>query len=173
MNIKPIVYETLTPQERVIASIEAMARGDAAERKRLMQSCPQKKYLMADAAYTDKMDVLTNLAIAVECDLRGCALNLFIFWVLDELQQEKKLPFWDSLQNKIPDFLQEMLTIRTAWHEALEEQGINPQTMEEAFYGTTATTILVEGAAQIGVLPDETQKDAYKASLIKILEAGI
>lgn len=169
MNIKPMVYETLTPKERMIASIEAMARGDEAERKRLVQTCAKKSYTMTDAAYTDKIEAQTGLAVAVECDLRGCALNLLIFGVLDELQLGAKLPFWEQLQTKMPDFLQEMLTIRTAWHEVLEEQGINPQIMEEAFFGLTATNILTEGAAQIGIQPDEAKKNAYKANLMKAL----
>lgn len=52
MNIKPQIYESLTPRQRVIASIEALARGDEEEKRRLVKSCPKKSYLQTDTAYS-------------------------------------------------------------------------------------------------------------------------
>ena len=52
MNIKPIVYENLTPHQRVVAAFEAMARGDKDEADRLRETCPFKNYRQRDAAFS-------------------------------------------------------------------------------------------------------------------------
>lgn len=130
MNIKPVVYESLTPRQRVIASIEALARGDEEERIRLVKSCPKKNYKQNDSAYTDKMDILVTLPAVIECDLRGCALNYFItLWL--EAKDQKSL-FDDKMK-----FLQDAANITAAWHNILRNEGIDPETMDKANDGLT------------------------------------
>ena len=77
-KIASTVYEDLTPRQRVIASVEAEARGDQDERQRLMSSCPRLNYCRTDAAYSDAMERLMRMALAVEADLRGAALSFLI-----------------------------------------------------------------------------------------------
>lgn len=38
------LYERLTPEERFALDVEAMARGDAEESRRLVDTCPRRTY---------------------------------------------------------------------------------------------------------------------------------
>lgn len=125
MQIKPIVYENLTPRQRVIATIEAEARDDQDEVQRLVKSCPKKNYRANDAAYAETLENLMNLALAVECDLRGNALALMTWSFMDEINIEVN----DGLAQKL---LQNIINTRTAWEKTLQEAGISPESMYKA-----------------------------------------
>ena len=72
------VYNNLKPRQRIIASIEAAARGDETERRLLITSCPKKTYVQTDLEFSESMEKLMVLAMAVEADLRGSALGYFV-----------------------------------------------------------------------------------------------
>lgn len=133
MNIKPAIYENLTIQERVIASVEALARDDEEEKQRLVKSCPKKTYTMSDYAYSGKMEALQDMAMVVECDMRGCALNFFMLLYLDDHLDDDKHKGLHKLMQKMPCQIQEMISIKQAWHDFLEEEGINPAMMDKAY----------------------------------------
>jgi hypothetical protein len=59
-------YDTLSGAERFVASIEAMARGDAAEEERLDESCPRRSYEIDEPAYRRRMSVSFTCA-AMAC----------------------------------------------------------------------------------------------------------
>ncbi len=118
MNIKNSVYESLTPRQRVIATIEAEARGDEQEAQRLLATCPKKTYTQADSAYTDMMLHLVAMSIAIETDVRGNVIGALIAVIMEHD---------DALQV----FLQNIANIRAAWHETLEAQGIAPDVMRK------------------------------------------
>lgn len=133
MNIKPRLYESLTPAQRVIASIEALARDDEEEKLRLVKSCPKKTYTMTDAAYSDKMEALLDMAMAVELDMRDCALNFFmLLWLEDTLTEDRHKCFHERME-RVPCQIQEAISIKQAWREFLEDEGINPATMDRAY----------------------------------------
>lgn len=117
MKLKPIVYENLTPGERIVASVEALARGDMDERQRLISSCPKKTVTQTDPAYSDVMERLIYMALAVQCDLRTEAI-CFQF----ALKAEEPFDM----------FLRRMASIQAAWHQTLEEYGIDPTSMNKA-----------------------------------------
>lgn len=119
MNLKSSLYDTLTPIQRVIATIEAEARDDTAEVERLVKSCPKKIYTMNDDAYTRMMDRLILARLAIECDLQNQMIG---FWVAALCDRE------DCIQM----FLQNMADIQAAWHKTLNEFGIDPETMAKA-----------------------------------------
>ncbi|NCC52643.1 MAG: hypothetical protein EOM20_15690 [Spartobacteria bacterium] len=128
MNIKPVVYENLTHRQRVIASIEALSREDEAEARRLVKTCPKKNYTMNDSAYVDRMEALLDLAMSVECDLRGLALkSLMEAWLGD---REKDFDGGRPISQPAMEFMCDMLALRQAWHELLEDEGIEPKAME-------------------------------------------
>ena len=62
MALPDAVYKGLRPQERVKATVAAMARGDATELDRLMDTCPQKHYTMADARFVWPLKGLAALS---------------------------------------------------------------------------------------------------------------
>ena len=64
------LYGRLTPRERFHLVLEAMAREDREEMKRLAEACPRKTYTMADA---DHMDLLDGSRLAAAC--------FSIFWL--------------------------------------------------------------------------------------------
>lgn len=117
-GIKPIIYENLTPRQRVIATIEAEARGDSGEVKRLVATCPRKTYTQPDAAYTDMMQHLIAMSIAIEADIRGCVIGALVAVITEH-------------DNAFEVFLQKIANVRAAWHETLEAQGIAPDIMRK------------------------------------------
>lgn len=64
-------YDTLTGAERFALVIEAMARGDRAEERRLDDACPLVHYRAEDEQYRGRMRRLGVLALATALDLRG------------------------------------------------------------------------------------------------------
>lgn len=56
------LYERLTPEERFRLALEAMARDDEQEMRRLAESCPKKTYAIRDPAFTDLVDASRYLA---------------------------------------------------------------------------------------------------------------
>lgn len=115
MNISPTIYENLTNQQRVIASISARARGDDAELKRLVTSCPKKTYRMTDPAYSERMETLVDMVTVVELDLRSCALKFFL---ADRLAEEQQEPTKISA-------LREAASINAAFQNVLKSEGID------------------------------------------------
>ncbi len=113
--LNPNLYATLTPRQRVIATLEAEARGDEQEVERLIKTCPKKTYTMNDAAYTDTMAGLASAILAVECDLLSTAL-------ICTLTVKRNFDIFDRYAQRLAD-------VQAAWRETLEENGINPDTM--------------------------------------------
>ncbi|MEP1696770.1 MAG: hypothetical protein ABJJ69_09565, partial [Paracoccaceae bacterium] len=77
-KISPLVYENLTPQQRVVAYVEALARGDEKERRRLIRTCLKEAYIQPDLRFSDSIENLLGLAMAVQCDLQECILCWFL-----------------------------------------------------------------------------------------------
>lgn len=57
------LYERLTPEERFRLALEAMARDDEQEMRRLAESCPKKTYTMRDADFIDLLEASRYLAL--------------------------------------------------------------------------------------------------------------
>lgn len=125
-KIAPTVYEDLTPRQRIVACVEAEARGDEMEKQRLISSCPKVKYLSNDARFSDKIEKLFSLAMAVEADLRGFALAFLIGIRVDP-------------KNAI-QLLQPFADLRAAWNSVISQMGIDPGSMKKA--GPPASPIL-------------------------------
>jgi len=119
MKINPALYETLSPRQRIIATIEAEARGDQAEVQRLVKTCPRKTYSQADAAYTDTMNALQSLCMMIQIELLQHALG---FWCA--VQQ-------DHAASAV--LLQRMADIQAAWAEVIKPMGLDPSYVEKAF----------------------------------------
>ena len=118
MKIKPVIYESLTPRQRIIAVIEAQARQDDQEIETLINTCPKKKYIWADAEYCVAMQRLLIMALSVELDMRGYALGVMACIMKNH----------DAMEV----FLQKMADTQAAWHETLEKMGISPEIMQKA-----------------------------------------
>jgi len=64
------LYDRLTPEERFKLDVEAMARGDKEESRRLVDTCPRRTYTMNDPGFTGRWDGAIHLTMAVLMDLR-------------------------------------------------------------------------------------------------------
>lgn len=62
-------YDRLTPEERFRLDIEAHARGDERESRRLVDSCPIRNYNMTDWAFSGRWQTATQIVMAVCVDL--------------------------------------------------------------------------------------------------------
>jgi hypothetical protein len=117
-SISPTVYESLTPRQRIIATIEAEARGDDEESQRLVKTCPKKNYQMNDAAFSDEMQGLMMRSMAFECDMAEMAMHyLLCMW------RNKGDP---------EGWLANMAILQAAWDEEVTDMGIDPVTMAKA-----------------------------------------
>ena len=146
------VYKDLTARQRIIASIEAAARGDETEKRRLIKSCPKKTYVQTDLEFSESMENLMVLAMAIECDLRECGLGFFA-----ALRIEPKIA---------PKFLQEISDIRAAWKSTVSEMGIDLKAMKKA--GPPASPILemIDGLVPA---PDRKKAEKMAADMRKIV----
>jgi hypothetical protein len=63
------LYDRLTPSERFRLDVEAQARGDEAESRRLVDSCPIRNYRMTDWAFSGRWQTTTEIVLAVCVDL--------------------------------------------------------------------------------------------------------
>lgn len=106
MMIKPAVYESLTPRQRVVAAMEAVGRNDTAEADRLRQTCQFKTYRQRDAEFSDRMDAIHRAALAVHIDLQSAVL----LWVAGHCENDA--------------YLQRAANIHAAWLGALGSVGI-------------------------------------------------
>jgi hypothetical protein len=62
-------YDELDPEERFRFAIEARARGDRRELKRLADTCPMKCFRISDPADMDRVDASRDIATALALDL--------------------------------------------------------------------------------------------------------
>jgi hypothetical protein len=77
-------YNTLTPHERFVLLVEAMARKDEAEADRLEDTCPQFTFRGEDQAFRDRMQRLYMIASWVALSLEGPLAQIRLAKMLHE-----------------------------------------------------------------------------------------
>jgi hypothetical protein len=119
VTIPAEIHVRLSASERIRAAVSAMARGDTEELQTLKETCPRKSFRMTDPAYSEGMERLLALALAVESDLQVMALD---FLVASRLE--------------VPEAVHEAVAtaaaLESAWREFLAELGIPRREMSEA-----------------------------------------
>ena len=63
------LYDRLSPSERFRLDVEAQARGDEAESRRLVDTCPRRNYSMTDWAFSGRWQTTTEILLAVCVEL--------------------------------------------------------------------------------------------------------
>lgn len=119
MNIPHRIHQGLTAPERIRAAISAMARGDESELETLKTTCPKKSFLITDPDYSDAIQRLLELALAVESDLQRNALDFLLSYRLEEYEMV-------SLARVSAHILE------AAWSAFLDELGIPREEMAKA-----------------------------------------
>ncbi|PCI52973.1 MAG: hypothetical protein COB36_14030 [Alphaproteobacteria bacterium] len=125
MIIKSTIYENLKPEQRLVASIEALARHDDVEHEKLVQSCPQKTYKGADYSYSGTLQGLVSMSLSVEYDIMREALSMVAVMSARS----------DYVDEVVEGCMQAISNIRTAWSEALKEIGIDVESMDKLSQG--------------------------------------
>lgn len=110
-------------EKALIASVEANARGDQTEIEKLIKTCPRKRYLSSDNAYSSRMDYLFAMQMAVEADLAKHCLNYVLIMLSRIDTQEINLLEENTLQ-AISD-------LYTAWENFLSDKRIKIESMNE------------------------------------------
>ena len=105
MNIHGKIYEGLSPRQRVIAAMDAIARDDTAKIDQPDQDLPSARGI----AFSETMKALFAIGMAVECDLRGAALS---WWMVRTIPEQSR------------DLLQEMAAIEGGWQALLADMDI-------------------------------------------------
>ena len=152
-KIASSVYESLAIRQRVIACIEAEARGDGDERERLISSCPKLTYHQTDARFSGKMETLMCLAVAVESDLRDCVLK---FLVIKKSEPETSARF-----------LQDFANIREAWKMTVRTLGIDEKSMALA---GPPSSLVFEMVEAILPEPNTNWSEMFSAEMLACLE---
>jgi hypothetical protein len=80
------LYDRLKPPERLTLLLEAMARDDAAEARRLTDSCPVRSYSGPDHGFHGRLDMAFGTVAVVCIDLRCVWAKLqMLHWVIGEV----------------------------------------------------------------------------------------
>jgi RNA polymerase sigma-70 factor (ECF subfamily) len=72
------LYDRFEPPERLTLVIEALARDDAEEVRRLQQTCPKVTYTQKDAEFTDRWTMAFDTLAVVSIDLRASWAKLHV-----------------------------------------------------------------------------------------------
>ena len=152
-KIASSVYENLTPRQRIVACVEAEARCDKEEKRRLIKSCPKKTYVQTDLEFSESMEKLMVLGMAVECDLRECGLGFFVGLRVDPKNAFK--------------FLQNYSDIKAAWKIAVSEMGIDPEIMKKAGPPPSPILEMIDGLVPV---PDRKKADELAADMRAIIK---
>jgi hypothetical protein len=78
------LYERLTAEERFRLDVEAVARGDEADSRRLVDTCPRREYRQNEIAFTGRWRTAIQLTLAVSLDLSPHLARLALLEALKE-----------------------------------------------------------------------------------------
>jgi hypothetical protein len=70
------LYDRLTPEERFRLDVEAIARGDSEESRRLVDTCPRRSYTMTELGFSGRWDGAIQLCMAALLDFRYTTAKL-------------------------------------------------------------------------------------------------
>tara|TARA_B100001989_G_C24549681_1_gene473414 strand:+ start:3314 stop:3844 length:531 start_codon:yes stop_codon:yes gene_type:complete len=166
-TIKENIYEKLSPRQRIVANLDALARGDKDEEGKLSKTCPKYTYRMNDHSFCMRMEAIQFLALLVEHDLRSFILEFFMNSLFYEIVEFSNYEELAHEMREWPDAAQNMLSIKKAWHGFLEEEGIDPRVVDKAYADIehSMTSRFLSIAFKIGLLPDECVVEEYKGLL--------
>jgi hypothetical protein len=127
------LYDRFTPEERFRLDVEACARGDEQESRRLLERCPRRTYTMNDWAFSNRWQTAMKLTDAVCFDLSHRLSNLRTIDALREVLPHVRIPYRQEAEDAY--FSGHEAGSRYAWRRAGMEgdpPGWGPPEDEEA-----------------------------------------
>ena len=162
-------YENLTAEQRVRAAVAAVARGDESEVKRLRETCPKRTYRMNDAAFSDRLERLWSLSLAMECDLRGLTIRVLqgsskALEIGDDNAEEL-----DKVISETDEIIIEIASIDEAWRQTLEGLGIDLEDMNKAGMAHASVTESLLTHARQHYPPNSETVEEFRCAMEKNL----
>ena len=146
-------YDTLTAPERLKVALDAMARGDWEEVRKLGETCPKITYQpQRDLAFTDKYQSLQTMAL-----LHAVSFYQIRGAMIAALYTGDTLAY--SLRHA------EMMAYIEAWQRFCEYAGLEPETVLKAFGLKLETSWLDDMPPGDGELDEDLTKDIYQGHL--------
>ena len=93
------LYDRFTPEERFRLDVEARARGDEQESRRLVEKCPRRTYVMNDWAFSNRWQTAMKLTDAVCHDLSRHLSNLRTIDALRETLPHVRIPYRNEAED--------------------------------------------------------------------------
>jgi hypothetical protein len=93
------LYDRFTPEERFRLDVEARARGDEQESRRLLERCPRRTYTMNDWAFSNRWQTAMKLMDAVCHDLSRHLSNLRTIDALREVLPHVRIPYRKEVED--------------------------------------------------------------------------
>jgi hypothetical protein len=87
------LYDRLTAEERFRLDVEAMARGDEADSRRLVDTCPRREYRMNEVAFTSRWSTARQITLALCLDLSQYLAGLTSIEALLHTTPYLRVPF--------------------------------------------------------------------------------
>jgi hypothetical protein len=87
------LYDRFTPEERFRLDVEACARGDEQESRRLLERCPRRTYTMNDWAFSNRWQTAMKLTQAVCFDLSHRLSDLRMVDALRGVLSDVRIPY--------------------------------------------------------------------------------
>ncbi|EJZ58454.1 hypothetical protein I1A_002782 [Pseudomonas fluorescens R124] len=109
-------YSKIETRERVRLTIEAMARKDFKEVKKLMDSSPLERVEVHDLEYLNTARMLPRVAALFELEMRGLALSV-------------------QVSKDQPSLMAQMNAAKVAWWAFCADYGVEPEVLIETAGG--------------------------------------
>lgn len=125
MNPLTRLYDRLTPEERMRAFIEALARRDEQELDRLNETCPRKTYVCDDWAYRGRLRDLWILAMSHALDIQRLGQSILVLAMCLNAETKGDESADEDLSEKVERLGGRILAHLEAWRQFCADLGLD------------------------------------------------
>jgi hypothetical protein len=146
------LYDRLTPDERLCAFVDALARKDDQELDRLNETCPRKTYVCDDWAYRGRLRDLWILAMSHALDIQRLGQTILVLCAMCMNAETKgDESAHEDLSEKLERLGGRLLAHLKAWRQFCAELGLDGDRALVAFQ--------LDAMGPLGVLLGEEARD--------------
>jgi hypothetical protein len=156
------LYDRLTPEERMRAFIEALARRDEQELDRLNETCPRKTYVCDDWAYRGRLRDLWILAMGHALDIQRLGQTILVLCAMCMNAETKSdESAHEDLSEKVERLGGRLLAYLEAWRQFCADLGLDGDRALVAFQldpmGPLGVLLGEEARELLNLEPDEEE----------------
>lgn len=163
-------YGRLTPAERFRLTVEARARSDASEERRLVESCPRKTYTETDFAFAGRLSAAEEITLYFCLDLYRHTARLQVLSGLIEARIFPEEPE-GLLERLCCGVCAEGLAVWRGYAAFCQQElRLEPDKLLRASFAPAAEAAnrLTSLAAGLGIEPDSARAEEYRSVLVEI-----